>query len=196
MGGTSARMANAVTAAFLTQPAGMAGAQDLQVRLAAPASCPVTINCIPGFKRVYRVDPSGTFVRLQAADAGVQALDDGTAEVAEVFTSNPQLSRPDLLALRDDKRMISRDHVVPVVRSSLFTTYGPALRKRLDAASRLLTTLRLRGLNQQVIDGRLPEAVAGEFVDAAGRGGPARGTRRGPRIDVGFQSFDENEMLA
>ena len=34
-------------------------AQTPQVRLAAPASCPVNVNCIPGFKRVYRVDPTG-----------------------------------------------------------------------------------------------------------------------------------------
>src|SRR4051794_2349156 len=176
--------------------AGPARAQTPPVRLAAPASCPVNVGCIPGFKRVYGIDPSGSFVRLQVADGGVQALDDGIAEVAEVFTSNPQLSRPDILELRDDKAMITNDHVVPVVRSSLLTTYGSALRKRLDAASRLLTTLRLRGLNQQVIDGRLPEAVGGEFIDANGLGGPTAGTHRGPRIVVGFQAFDENEMLA
>ncbi|MDA0165209.1 S8 family serine peptidase [Solirubrobacter ginsenosidimutans] len=178
-------------------PAGSARAQTPQVRLAAPSSCPVNVNCIPGFKRVYKIDPSGaSFVRLRVADAGVQALDDGVAEVAAVFTSNPQLSRPDILPLRDDKRMISRDHVVPVVRSTVLRTYGPALRRAFDGASRLLTTLQLRGLNQQVIDGRLPEAVGGEFVDANGLGGPARRTRSGRQIVIGFQAFDENETLA
>ena len=43
----------------------------------------------------------------------------------------------------------------------------------------MLSTLELRGLNQQVIDGRLPEAVGGEFADANGLGGPAR-RRDGP----------------
>src|SRR4051794_19502392 len=146
--------------------AGPARAQTPPVRLAAPASCPVNVGCIPGFKRVYGFDPSGSFVRLRVADSGVQALDDGIAEVAEVFSSNPQLSRPDILVLRDDKGMVPADHVVPVVRTSLLRTYGPALRKPLNDASRLLTTLLLRGLNQQVIDGRLPEAVGGDFVDA------------------------------
>src|SRR3954466_14449551 len=89
---------------------GDARAQTARVRLAAPASCPVNANCIPGFKRVYGVDPSGSFVRLPVADGGVQALDDGTAEVAEVFPSNPQLSRPDIVPLRDDKGMITSDH--------------------------------------------------------------------------------------
>jgi subtilisin family serine protease len=165
------------------------------LRESLPASCPANVNCIPGFKRVYRVDPTPVFVPLKVADAGVQALDDGVAEVAEVFTSNPQLSRPDILPLRDDKHMITEDHIVPVVRSTLLATYGAALRKPLDATSALLTTLRLRGLNQQVIDGRLPEAVGGEFADTNGLIGSAR-TRRGPPIVLGFQAFDENEMLA
>src|SRR4051794_26707476 len=176
--------------------AGPARAQTPPVRLAAPASCPVNVGCIPGFKRVYGVDPLGSFVRLRVADAGVQALDDGITEVAVVFSSNPQLSRPDIVALRDDKGMIANDHIVPVVRSSLLRAYGSALRTPLNEASRLLSTLRLRGLNQLVIDGRLPEAVGGEFVDANGLGGPARRIRRGPRIVVGFQAFDENQTLA
>ena len=53
----------------------------------------------------------------------------------------------------------------------------------------------MRGLNQQVIDGRLPEAVGGEFADANGLGGEGR-RRKGPRIRIGFQSFAENETLA
>src|SRR3954469_10613197 len=186
-----------MAAVVLLPATGTARAQaPPQVRLAAPAACPVNVNCILGFKRVYHFDPSGSFVRLQVADTGVQALDDGVAEVAEVFTSNPQLSRPDILSLHDDKGMISNDHVVPIVRSSLLRTYGLSVRKPLNDASRLLSTLRLRGLNQQVIDGRLPEAVGGEFVDANGLGGPARRTRRGPRIVVGFQAFNENQTLA
>src|SRR3954463_3418000 len=174
---------------------GDARAQAPRVRFAAPASCPVNANCIPGFRRVYRVDPSPFYVRLNVADAGLQALDDRRAEVALAFTSDPQLSRPDILTLRDDKHMVSADHVVPIVRRSVLRRYGRALRRRLNTASRLLSTLELRGLNQRVIDGGLPEAVGGEFVDANGLGGRPR-TRRGPRIVIGYQAFDENETLA
>ena len=126
-------------------------------------------------------------MKFKVADAGIEALDDGQAEVAVAFSSNPLLLRPDLLVLRDDKRMITPDRVVPVVRTSLLKRYGPALRRPLNAASRLLSTLQLRALNQQVIDGRLPEAVGGEFIDsnglgATGRAGaPARGSSSGSR---------------
>jgi subtilisin family serine protease len=166
------------------------------VRLAAPVDCERNPNCAPGLRRVYGADPFGSLVPLKVADAGIQALDDGLAEVAVAFSSNPQLSRPDIVTLRDDRRMISPDHVVPVVRTSLLERYGPALRRPLNAASRLLTTLQLRGLNQQVIDGRLPEAVGGEFIDSNGLGGARARRRAGPRIVVGFQDFDENETLA
>src|SRR3954466_14745420 len=172
-----------------------ARAQTPRVRFAAPTSCPVNANCIPGFRRVYRVDPSPFYVRLNVADAGLPPLDDRRAEAALAFPSNPELSRPDILTLRDDRHMISADHVVPIVRRSVLRRYGRALRRRLNNASGLLSTRELRGLNQRVIDGRLPEAVGGEFVDANGLGGPAR-TRRGPRIVIGYQAFDENQTLA
>ena len=130
----------------------------------------------------------------EVADAGVSALDDGLAEVAVAFSSNPQLSRPDILTLRDDKGMISDDHVVPVIRHTLLRRYGAPLRRRLNATSRLLSTLELRGLNQQVIDGRLPEAVGGGVRRRHGLGGEGR-RRKGPDPDR-LQSFAENETLA
>jgi glycine betaine/choline ABC-type transport system substrate-binding protein len=137
-------------------------------------------------------------VPLEVADEGIRALDDGIAEVAVAFSSNPEVSRPDVLTLDDDKDMVASDRIVPVVRSSLLRGYGRRardIRRRLNAASAVLTTLALRELNQHVLDGRLPEAVGGEFVDANGLGGSAP-RKRGPRIVVGFQDFAENETLA
>jgi subtilisin family serine protease len=190
------RLVMAAAALVLAVVCASAAAQSPPVRLAAPSDCARNTNCAPGFRRAYGIDPTGLLVKLTIADAGVEALDDGAAEVAVAFSSNPQLSRPDLRVLRDDRRMVTPDHVVPIVSTSLLKRYGPALRRPLNAASRLLTTLQLRGLNQQVIDGRLPEAVGGEFVDSNGLGGDPARRRAGPRIVVGFQDFDENETLA
>ncbi len=172
-----------------------ARAQAPVVRLAGASDCPVNPNCIPGFKRVYGFDPSGSFVKLAVADGGIEALDDDLAEVAVAFSSNPELSRPDILTLRDDRHMITPDHIVPVVRTKLLRRYGAGLRRTLNAASRVLDTLALRGLNQEVIDGRLPEAVGGEFADSNGLDRGAR-RKRGPRIVVGYQDFAENKTLA
>jgi len=173
-------------------------AQAQQVRLAAPTDCLVNPGCGVGLKSAYGLDVTSAFVPLTVADAGVSALDDGLAEVAVAFSSNPQVSRPDIVTLRDDRSMIYRDRVVPAVRRGLLRSYGPRakeIRRRLDDASAALTTLALRGLNQAVIDGRLPEAVGGEFIDANGLGGTAS-RKPGKRIVIGFMSFDENETLA
>ena len=190
------RGAAACLAGFLALAA-PASAQE-SVRLAAPVDCLSNPNCGPGIARAYGLDVSGVHVPLEVADAGIRALDDGLGEVAVAFSSNPEISRPDILTLEDDRDMVGSDRIVPVVRSSLLRSYGRRardIRRRLNAASAVLTTLSLRELNQHVIDGRLPEAVGGEFIDANGLGGSAP-RRRGPRIVVGFQDFAENETLA
>src|SRR4051794_18134878 len=76
--------AGALAAAALALPTAPARAQG-QLRFAAGTDCPVNPNCIPAFKRVYGVDPTPDFVPLTVADGGIQALDDGIAEVAVVF---------------------------------------------------------------------------------------------------------------
>jgi glycine betaine/choline ABC-type transport system substrate-binding protein len=176
-----------------------APAHAQEVRLAAPWDCLVNPGCGVGLKSVYGLDVNPVLRALTVADAGVSALDDGLAEVAVAFSSNPQLSRPDIVSLRDDKHMVFEDHVVPVVRRGLLRAYGRTggadIRRRLNAASAVLSTRGLRGLNQSVVDGRLPEAVGGEFVDANGLAEGSR-PRHGPRIDVGFMDFSEDETLA
>jgi glycine betaine/choline ABC-type transport system substrate-binding protein len=195
----AARLAVAVLLAVALALPATAIAQAPPVRLAAPSDCLTNPNCGVGLRSVYGLRVNDAFVKLTVADAGVSALDDGLGEVAVAFTSSPSVSRPDVLSLRDDKGLLKPDHVVPVVRSSTLRAYGRSaardIRRRLDAASALISTRVLRSLNQMVADGRIPEAVGGEFVDANGLGGD-RARRRGPRIVVGFQDFPENETLA
>ncbi len=108
-------------------------AQAPTVRLAAPADCSTNPNCVPGLRKVYKLDPGSALVPLTVADAGIQALDDGLAEVAVAFSSNPQLSRPDVITLRDDRHMVGADHVTPIVRTATLRRYGRPLRQRLNA---------------------------------------------------------------
>src|SRR3954453_6491385 len=154
------------------------------LRLAAPCNCLVNFGCGLGLRSVYGLNVRSAFIPLANAEAGISALDDGLADVAMTFSSDPQLSRPDIVTLCDDKHMLYSDHVRPVVRRGLLRAYGRRdvrdLRARLNAASAALTTPTLRRLNQAVVDGRLPEAVGGEFAGANGLAG--RGHRRaGPR---------------
>jgi glycine betaine/choline ABC-type transport system substrate-binding protein len=182
-------------ALLLTLALAAPAAAQTPVRLAAPEDCLSNPGCGPGLADVYKLDVRSVFVPLAVADAGVSALDDGIAEVGVAFSTNPQVSRPDILTLADDRGMLGENRLAPVVKRSILRAYGPRLRKRINAVSRLVTTLQLRALNQQVADGRLPEAVGGEFVDANGLGTQSR-RRRGPQIALGFQDFAEAETVA
>lgn len=173
-----------------------APAHAQQVRLAARADCLARVVCGAGLRSAYGLDASAALVPLSVADAGISALDDGIAEVAVTSTSDPWLARSDIVTLSDDRRMFFPDHIVPVLRRGVLRTYGTRdIRRRLDAVSAALTTSRLRTLNRAVVDGRLPEAVGGEFAEAIGFAGRER-RWRGPRIDVGYMDTPENELLA
>jgi glycine betaine/choline ABC-type transport system substrate-binding protein len=92
--------------------------------------------------------------------------------------------------------MIGPENVQISIRKSVLRRgYGTALRRRLNAATRVLSTLQLRGLNQQVSDGRLPEAVGAEFAESHGLVRHRR-TRAGRRIVIGHFDFDETTVLA
>lgn len=162
-----ARTAVLALAVLAVAPAA-ARAQAPVVRLAGASDCPVNPNCIPGFKRVYGFDPSGSFVKLAVADGGIEALDDGLAEVAVAFSSNPELSRPDILALRDDLRAADVRHRRP----------DPRLR-RADAR-------RLRLRRPRADRAGAPRGVPGRAVHADHRParhlpGPAPARRGHPR---------------
>src|SRR4051794_9768378 len=103
-----------------------APAQAQEVRLAASSACRVTPACAVGLKSVYGLDAAPHLVTLPVAGTGIEALDNGLAEVAVAFSSNPQVSRPDVRMLRDDRHMLFPDHVVPVVRQKLLRAYAPA----------------------------------------------------------------------
>jgi glycine betaine/choline ABC-type transport system substrate-binding protein len=193
----AAALALTVLGLLIVAPANSAAQAPL--RFAAAADCLTNPNCGPGLKRVYHVDIASVFVPLSVADGGIGALDDGVADVAVAFSSNPEVSRPDVVTLVDDRGMGGPDPIVPVLRAKTLRAYSASdvrlIRRRLDAASAVLTTRALRQLNQQTGDGRLPEAVGGEFIDANGLGEISK-KRHGPRIVIGFQAFTENETLA
>jgi len=193
----AAALALTVVGVAIVAPANSAAQAPL--RFAAAADCLTNPNCGPGLKRVYHVDITSVFVPLSVADGGIGALDDGVADVAVAFSSNPEVSRPDVVTLVDDRGMGGPDPVVPVLRAKTLRAYSVSdrrlIQRRLNAASAVLTTRALRQLNQQTGDGRLPEAVGGEFIDANGLGEIGK-KRHGPRIVIGFQDFTENETLA
>jgi glycine betaine/choline ABC-type transport system substrate-binding protein len=196
-------LAALTAAAFMLTAAASAAAQapPAPPRFTAPADCLTNPGCGVALRSAYGIDPAPVFTPLSSSGGGVAALDAGSAEVAIAFSSDPALSRPDLVTLVDDRRAIGGDdRIVPVLTAKALgrsARFAADVRRRLDAASAVITTLQLRALNQQVADGARPLAVARRFVDQNGLAqGFAKARRAAPQITVGHQDFVENLVLA
>ena len=191
----NARWGSALTLA-LAGFAAPAQAQDTPLRLAAPADCSTNPNCAPGFERVYGIDAAPDLVKLTVADAGIQALDDGLAEVAVAFSSNPQLSRPDIVTLRDDQphdRPRPRRPGRPQRAAAPLRAGAAAAAERRLAAADHARAARAQPAGRSTA--ACPRRSAASSSTPTGSAATA-GARRGPRIVVGFQDFAENETLA
>ncbi|KQM83713.1 ABC transporter substrate-binding protein [Agromyces sp. Leaf222] len=103
---------------------------------------------IPGLASVYGV-ADVTFVPYE--DYGgpdtVKALTDDTVQVADIYTTSPDLKAKDLVVLDDPENLIAAQNVIPLLSSSIASD---ELQKALDAISAQLTTDDLIDLRNRV----------------------------------------------
>ncbi|TQO19685.1 osmoprotectant transport system substrate-binding protein [Rhodoglobus vestalii] len=103
---------------------------------------------IPGLKSVYGITDV-TFVPIE--DFGgpdtVKALVDNAVQVADIFTTSPDLVAKKLLVLEDPENLIAAQNVVPLLNSDI---YSEKLAKVLDEVSAALTTEDLIALRDRV----------------------------------------------
>lgn len=103
---------------------------------------------IPGLKSVYGVTDA-TLVPL--SDNGgpltVNALKDGTVQLADIFTTSPAIKADNLVTLKDPKSMIVAQNVVPLINSKKATD---TVTRVLNKVSATLTTNDLIALNTKV----------------------------------------------
>ena len=102
-----------------------------------------------------------------AGISSYQLLDRGDVEVADVFTTDPQLLGNKYRQLRDPKNMFGFQYVAPVVDRDLLRQYGAKFRNTVNKVSRLLTVRAMQAmLKAVVIDQRPPARVADAFLEA------------------------------
>jgi osmoprotectant transport system substrate-binding protein len=90
-------------------------------------------------------------------------------DVGLLFSTNPAIEREGLVVLQDDRGLQPPENVVPVIRRTLLSRYGPSLASTIDAVSRLLTTDTLRTLNGELRpDGAGASSVATRWLVAQG----------------------------
>lgn len=117
-----------------------------------------------GLKKEYGINP--TFKPI-AIGLTYNALDSGQVQVADVFTTDPQLTLGKYTILSDPKKVFGFQNVAPVVKQSLLKTEGPAFTQTLNAVSALLTIPAIQKMNAAVaLDKQSPAAVAHAFLVA------------------------------
>jgi len=113
-------------------------------------------------ERVYGIAGA----RFAPLTVGLQyrALDDGTIDAADVFTTDGQLQSDRYVVLRDSRGAFGAQNVVPVVRRGVLRAEGPAFARTIDAVSATLTIAAMRRLNAAVAGGQPPAEAARAFL--------------------------------
>lgn len=164
------------------------------IRLAAPADCGSNPYCADGLARVYGLDVGGLIVPTEPGGPMAAAVRDGTADVGVLFSDDPELSAPDLVALVDDLGMVASENIVPWARTSLVAERGDGLRTAIDEITAALTEDDLRNALASVRAGTTPADAAASF--AAVDGGTEQSVQGDGPIRIGAEAFPTDQVLA
>lgn len=107
-----------------------------------------------------------TFTEIKTTDAGgpitVDALKDGTVQVANLYTTSADIKANDFVELKDPKAMYPAQNVVPLLRSDAVDAKG---KEALNKVSAALTTEKLAELVKRVdVDKDTIANVAADFL--------------------------------
>lgn len=96
-----------------------------------------------------------------------RAVEEGEIQAADVFTTDPQLLRSNLVVLEDTKNLFGFQNVVPCLRTSLLDRVGEDVPEVLNTINSLLTLEAIQTLNAASAINRLdPAQVARRFLQA------------------------------
>ena len=133
--------------------------------IAAPEFATRTEGLV-GLKQQYGLNP--TFKPL-AIGLTYTALDSGKANVADVFTTDPQLVGGKYTLLADPKFVFGYQNVAPVISKAKLKAEGPVFQQTLDSVSAKLTTDAMQKMNAAVsLDKQSAATVAHTFLAANG----------------------------
>lgn len=139
-------------------------AHQAEVAVAAPPEFQSRQQGLVGLKSDYGFEPKD--FRPLKGKAIVDALLNGQAQAANIFSTDPSISANGFVTLADPKLLFGSDNVVPLVRKDKVTD---TVSKALDAVSAKLDTATLTDLVKQVdVDKKDAVVVAKDFVAKAG----------------------------
>jgi len=120
-----------------------------------------------GMQSVYGVYPAQ--VQPLAIGLQYQALQSGSVQAADVFTTDGQLASGQFQLLGDPDHLFGFGNVVPVVTQGALLAEGPAFSETIDDVSAQLTIQAMRELNADVTTYNMsPASAAQQFLLAHG----------------------------
>jgi osmoprotectant transport system substrate-binding protein len=135
--------------------------------LGAPPQFQTSQAGLQGIASSYGVVPAA----FEPLEIGLQyqALQDGSVQAADVFTTDAQLASGQYRLLQDPGHVFGFGNVVPVVTERALLAEGPAFVQIIDRVSAVLTTQTMRLLNADVnLYNQTPASVARQFLLAQG----------------------------
>jgi osmoprotectant transport system substrate-binding protein len=143
------------------------GKLESTLTLGAPLQFAGSQTGLLGLQAAYGVTPA--HVQPLAIGLQYQALQNGSVQAADVFTTDGQLASGEYQLLRDPDRVFGFGNVVPVVTQGALLAEGPAFARTIDSVSAQLTTSAMRQLNADVsLYNMSPAAAARQFLLARG----------------------------
>lgn len=136
-----------------------------ELTLAGPAEWKSRFEGVPGLQEVYGLE----FGEFKVLDAGgpltLAALQNGQAQLGDMFSSDPAIAENDLVALVDDQGLFPPANILPVIREDAATDEVTEVLNRISAA---LTTEQLMQMNGRVAAGDDIGAIADDWLSEQG----------------------------
>jgi osmoprotectant transport system substrate-binding protein len=141
-------------------------AHQADITVAAPPEFQTRQQGLVGLKSEYGFTPAN-FLPLKGA-AVVNALTNGQAQAANIFSTDPSISANGFVTLEDPKLLFGSDNVVPLMRKD---KVSDTITAALNAVSAKIDTATLTDLVKQVdVDKKDASAVAKDFLSKNGLG--------------------------
>jgi osmoprotectant transport system substrate-binding protein len=132
-----------------------------QLVLAGPAEWKTRQIGLPGLEEVYGL----RFKEFKVLDAGgpltLSALQNGQAQVGDMFSSDPAIKKGGFVSLVDDKGLFLPANVIPVIRKEVASD---DVKKVLDQISAVLTTDDLMAMNGRIAAGDAIQTIADDWI--------------------------------
>lgn len=141
---------------------------DVPLTMGANSEAENRPNGPQGLAEVYGVDVAFTPIEDGGGPLTIRALQDGSIQLAIVYTADPTIAQNDLVVLDDTEGLFLASHVVPVASDRV----DERAQSIVNAVSAALTPDALIGLNRQSVEQQSPAAdIARAWLEEQGLAG-------------------------